>query len=220
MSAIDGKTLASCFDVASKAGQELEAMSDRLAELLKNAINSDRSQPFVSAHDGGYEEWPERSGGQGWVCTDSAFNLPLKPSGRGRRSVDRYVGFQISMTGDGIDIPGNSEPLLHLFCWDEPIDFDGNWYLGFHVDPESDDTQFEIRDERLMLWYPDEQESPGFWNYSLRLLGLRDEDALRKYCVEPVLKLLKGQAVTEALPNAFLESEVLVKLPNKTAFIA
>ena len=117
MSAIDGKTLASCFKVVSKAGQELEVMSERLADLLRDAIEGDRALPVTLSQGGSYEEWPSRDSDDGWVSTDIAFNLPLQLRGSGRRPVDRYVGFQISMMGDGTAIPGNDEPLLHMFSW-------------------------------------------------------------------------------------------------------
>lgn len=220
MNVIDGRTLASCFDVVSKVGRELEIMAGRLESLLKDGIGNDPAFPFVISTDHGHSEWPSRDTEDGWVYTDIAFNLPLKLRGSRRHRADRYIGFQVSMNGDGIAIPGNDEPLLHMFSWggETPIDFHEENYIGFPFEDVegSGEDPYEVQANRIMTWSLPGQASRIYsWNYSLRLLTLADESALKRYCVCPALKLLQGTSILDALPDSFLEQGMLVQLPDK-----
>ncbi len=214
MSEISGSTVSSAFSFAGKFGEEIDAMSSRLSELLREAIDKDRPGGLVSAPDtSGYDDWPSRDGTGGWISTDSAFNLPLKPKGKGRHSVDSYTGFQVSISGDGARIPGTEEePLIHMFCWDGSLNFD-DYYLGFPLgDP--DEYPFVVEDGKAVIWTYKE-ERPQTRNYSLRLLKLANEADLQKYCVAPTLALLNGKSVADALPDEFLRDRILVKLPER-----
>jgi hypothetical protein len=220
VNAIDGGTLSSCFAIVSKAGQELNVMMERLENLLKDGIERNKSFPYAICTTHAHSDWPSRDSEDEWVCTDAAFNLPLKLKGSRRRSPDRYVGFQISLLGKGIAIPGNREPLLHVYSWagDAPIDFEDDNYIGFPFEDveDGDDGRYQVKAERLMAWpMAGDPTSARSWNYSLRLLALRTEEDLHSYCVAPALKLLGKSAIDEALPDAFLNSGALVRLPDK-----
>ena len=147
-----------------------------------------------------------------WVYTDFVWSLPLKSVGRGKTKTKRYLGYQISMFGDGIAIPGNLEPLLHVFCWGDAVNFDnGEGYAGFPFE-----DPLEVVDGRLCVWdIPEVTDwSKHSWMYSLRLTALNSPDDLKKYVVEPVLALLKGIDPVTALPDDWLGG-VLVRYPAK-----
>ena len=126
------------------------------------------------------------------------------------------MGYQISLLGDGIKISDNAEPLLHVFCWKNPVKFDQDeWYAGFPFEETKDDP-FEVVDSRLCVWGGREATdwSTRSWMYSLRLTALNSPDDLKKYIVEPALALLKGMDVATALPDRWLEG-LLFRYPAK-----
>lgn len=207
MTMIDGKTVADCFALVARYGTELKAMNDALENLLSVQLTAEKT--FILVGDA---EWDDRYDDSDWVYTDVACSFPLKSRGKGKSKVEKYLGFQISMTGDGIHIPGNKEPLLHVFCWESPIKFDDEYYIGFPSDSDPKNPH-KCVDDRLMLW----GERSGNWNehewvYSLRLMSINSIDDLKKYVVTPALALLKGENICDVLPVEWLD-KTLIRYP-------
>lgn len=208
MSKIEGKAVVECFDFVARISTELENMKDALANLFSEQLSKKVALPCVLAGEVDTDDRIGNGYDRSWVYTDSAYSFPLKGKGKGKKSVGRYLGFQISMSGEGINIPGNNEPLLHVFCWSYPIKFE-DCYISF---PWGDDD-YKIIDDRLMLWAkPEADWNEREWNYSLRLLSINSIDDLKKYIVTPALALLKGEGTREALPDEWLNS-VLARYP-------
>jgi hypothetical protein len=204
MTIIDGKTVADCFAVVARYGTELNALCDALENLLSEQLTAAKTLPCVLI---GNAEGDDRYDDSEWVATDQACSLPLKSIGK--RKVGGYIGFQISMTGDGINISGNEEPLLHVFFWESPINFDDENYIGFPFE-SNPENPYKYVDDRLMLW----GERSGNWNehqwvYSLRLMSINTIDDLKKYVVTPTLALLKGKNVREVLPDEWLDKMLI-----------
>ena len=199
---IDGKALVQCFEVVAKCGCELVALSTLLKNMLiKNIGMTKNTFSFVPADK--FIEKYRCSAITDWVVTDNAFSLPLKNRDKRKKTVERYLGFQISMAGDGIALPGqDAEPLLHIFCWDAPVEFDEN-YIGF---PLESDEPFEVIDNRLLLWGTSDnrQWNNCTWTYSLKLVQLNTIDDLQKNVINPVLALLSGADVVQSLPDSLL----------------
>jgi len=205
---IDGKTVADCFALVARYGTELNALNDALENLLTENLTADKKLPCALAADA---ESDYRCSESDFVYTDMAYSLPLKS--KGKRKVEGYLGFQISMTGDGIGIPGNAEPLLHVFCWNVPVNFDETPYIGFPLDSDSE-YPFTIFDERLVLWgQQDGNWNDREWTYSLRLMHMNSIDDLKKYVVTPALGLLKGENVADVLLDEWL-GKTLIRYPE------
>lgn len=208
MTMIDGKAVGDCFAFVARCGLELNALRDALENLLTEQLTADKSTlPCVLV--GGAKRDERRDDGE-WVCTDFACSFPLKSQGKGRKSVELYLGFQVSMSGDGIEVSGNNEPLIHVFCWEVPVDFQ-DYYMGFPLDFED---PHKVVDERLLLW-GDQNASwnERQWTYSLRLMSINSIDDLNKYVVVPALELLKGKGICDVLPDEWL-GKVLVRYPE------
>ena len=156
----------------------------------------------------------DRTADSGWVVTDQASSLPLKSKGKGNKGVEGYLGFQISMTGDGIAIPGNKEPLLHVFYWEDPCDFKDEYYAFFPY-LHDDETPFEILHSRLMFWgdLANTAWNERGWTFSLRLTTLNSPEDLRKFVIAPAMALLRCEDVRKALPDSWLD-ETLVCYPT------
>ena len=120
--------------------------------------------------------------------------------------------------GDGIAIPGNSEPLLHLYSWVNACDFNEADYIGFPLEVDKDEP-FKIINDRLLVW--DSLELSEWnkcqWAYSLRLMSLNSPEDLKKHVIKPMLALLGGADVLSALPDSL---PALVKYPEKEHLIS
>jgi len=210
MNTIDGKTVSECFSLVSRFGKEIYALKDALENLLTEQITDCKTLPCVLA---GYAKNDDRLDENKWVYTDVVCSIPLKT--KGKRKVERYIGFQISMTGDGINLAGNKEPLLHVFCWACPVNFE-EFYIKYPIEEIEDDPEnrFKIIDERLVLWGgQDEEWSEREWVYSLRLISINSMDDLKKYVVIPVLGLLKNENVREVLSDEWFD-KALIRYPE------
>jgi len=210
MMTIDGKTLAQCFEMVAKSGSELEGLITALKNMLVEKLEKKGNEwPFVLAGD---FQSSDRLDDSDWVYTDVSYSLPLKSRGKGKKLAERYLGFQISMLGDGIAVNGqDAEPLLHVFCWDQAVDFGDEYYLGFPL--ERDET-FDVLEGRLLTWgtMDSRQWNSCAWTFSLKLLGLNNPDDLRKYVIDPAFALLAGEDVVKALPEG---SVPFVRYPSK-----
>lgn len=210
MTTIQGKTISECFELVSRVNVELEGLRDTLSNLLTLSLEADKAIPCRIASKEVASD--ERCDDSGWVYTDFAWNLPLKASGKGASKAQQYFGYQISMAGNGIAVPGYSEPLLHVFCWGAPIDFKQGAYVGFPLE----ETDCDIVEGRLLVWGGLEviDWNKRSWVYSLRLTMLNSSDDLKKYVVTPSLVLLKGADAVSALPDHLFDS-VLVRYPAR-----
>jgi len=196
---IDGKTLAQCFEMVAKSGSELEGLITALKNLLVEKLEKKGNEwPFVQAGDFQYSD---RLDDSGWVYTDVSYSLPLKSRGKGKKLAECYLGFQISMYGDGIAVPGqDAEPLLHVFCWGDPVNIADENYMGF---PLCKDETLNILEGRLLTWgaMNSQQWNSCSWTYSLKLLGLNNADDLKRYVIDPAFALLAGEEVGKSLPD-------------------
>jgi len=209
MTKIDGKTVAECWAMVDRFGNEIVALQDTLENLLTEKLKAEKS--FAQAGNAVSEI---RSADSQVINTDSAWSLPIRSKGKGKRNVEGYLGFQISMTGNGINIPGNEEPLLHVFCLDCPVVFEGDdeCYIFFPIDKNAEYPCTVISD-RLVSWGEPGGSAFGHqWVYSLRLMSINSIADLTEYVVTPAMGLLNGGDVSRFLPDGWLD-KVLVRLP-------
>lgn len=210
MMTIDGKTLAQCFEMVAKSGSELDGLITALKNMLVEKLEKTGNVwPFVLAGDFQYSD---RLDDSGWVYTDVTYSLPLKSKGKGKKLAESYLGFQISMHGDGIAVPGQDpEPLLHVFSWGDPMNIADENYMGF---PLCKDETLNVIEGRLLTWgtMDSQQWNSCSWTYSLKLFELNNADDLQKYIIDPAFALLTGEDVIKALPDG---SAPFVRYPSK-----
>jgi len=213
---VDGKTVTQCFELVSQVTKEVEGLCGILPEMITKALSREKKSlpcnlvDIDFTNDLGYED-------SGWVMTDTAYSFPLK--GRGKKKTQAYIGFQISLMGDGIAIPSNNEPLLHVFLWGDSCSFEEESYLNFPIADDENDPQLRVVNDRLLLWGDKELDwgTEGLewnqfqWSYSLRLMALNSPEDLKKHIIEPMLILLGGGDVMSALPDSL---PALVKYPD------
>ena len=199
---IDGIALTKCFEIVSRCVTEVEALSDMLnGMLLEELGRSDNKLPCIINGESKHSYF---TGDIGWVITDSAYSFPIKTKGKGKKKTAMYLGYQISLAGDGIALNnGNRQPLLHVCLWEVPLGFDDGNYVSFPMESASE-ASFEIIDGRLLTWgdvTPEINWHDRGWTFSVLLTVLNNREDLLKYVVTPALSLLRGSDAKEALPE-------------------
>lgn len=190
-----------------QAGREIDSLSELIQREIDNAMSSELGTLCKVV-----ESWiaKERYDDHGWVCTDYAFSLGLGQIKKGTPTTARWLGIQISLSGDGMssEVVKNEQPLVHICLWSAPIDFDEDYHMG----PEMESAEIQLVDEILMDWAPEEESwHDKEWTYSLFLTSLNTIDDIRKKIVQPVTELMKGASPEQA---GLTEIEGVVRYNN------
>lgn len=190
----DGKQLVQCMRAVSAFGQEINALCETLNDLLVQEI----ARADLPCRIAGRPECSNRMDDSEWIYTDVAYSLPLVGKRvRKDREAEMYLGYQVSFSDEGISLPGNEEPLLHVCLWTEAISFDDENSMGY---PLMEDDECRLEHNRLIAWgeLNGDWKMAG-WTFSLRLLSLNSSQDLLNRVVKPAIALLKGEPVTTAL---------------------
>jgi hypothetical protein len=171
-----GKNLGKCFKVVSQVYEEI----DTLIAALKNHLTENFADQWV---EGDWEEIPKKR--VGLFYTDYICSALLDDGSS--------LGFQISLTGTGVSLDGNEEPLLHVF----------KWYLDKEVKPNLEDYSMgypvslgaELWGDSLIVWPFEEYLG---WTFSLRLVALTNKESLEEHIIESIKKLLAKPALMQA----------------------
>lgn len=192
----EGKKLTQCLNVVSAYGKEVEALCETLNDLLTQEIGkSDLPCKLVGKMEQDY-----RTDEMGWIYTDITWSLPLAGQRTRNGKPEMFLSYQISLIGDGMSFPGNEDPLLHVCLWESDVDFnDEGYYMGYPLEQE---PPFCLKDNRLIVWGGQGNDwKSNSWTFSIRLLTLDSSQALLDRVIKPAIALLKGSAVTAALPE-------------------
>jgi hypothetical protein len=187
----EGKRFVQCLEAVVAYGKEINALARTLNELIVQEIEKSE---FSFTESGNWRE-KRRPDYSNWVSTDIAYSSPIARN----EEYQGYLGYQISLSGNGMSFPGNEEPLLHVCFWGEALNFRTDNYVGF---PLAEDATLKLVDKRLIVWgEAGNDRSKPAWTFSLRLLTLDSSDALLERIVKPALALLNGKPVTLALSD-------------------
>lgn len=179
----DGNKLAKCFEVASSAWHEIDALTKLLnnqieVTLTKCDIRFKKSKkPVYNSDDSNY------------MTADVAQSFGLFKH-RGKKP-SRYLSYQISVLGDGMAIA--EEPLAHFFCWNDSLDFES----GCYVEIPFEDEPTMVEGDRLVWWT---KEEPHQWMFSVRLTAINSEEAVKNIAIAMVA-LLKEKPIEDSLPS-------------------
>ncbi len=175
---------------------ECNHLSDYLKQELSTALEKIATTRRLKVAGKWTNSW--RQDDSGWLTTDSAWSLPLiRNPVRGRSKPDAYLFFQLSLTGDGIEVSGNQQPLLHVGCWYAPINFRDDSWAGFPVS-QPDDLELQLQQQYLHHWSDGQDHDE--WSYAVYLLALNTPEDVRRLIIEPLMALLQRQNPASALP--------------------
>ena len=179
----DGKKLARCFEVASATWREIDALTQVIKQMLEIQLNKNKFRHIRMKRTWCNDETD-------WIGASVAECFGLIPPKN--KTPKSYLGFQISVLGDGMEIAG--EPLVHFVHWrDIPLDLN-DAYVGFPLDQ---DCEHQVESERLIVWPGDGQSE---WLFSIRLTAINNEVDV-KMIVDAMMALLHGNPADQALPS-------------------
>lgn len=138
----------------------------------------------------------------GWSTASYAIGFPVAGRKQARSGPTAWINYQISVFGSGLpSLQGGGQesigPVVHVSFWNQETDF-GDPTMQVTFPPAWED--WDIQDDRLLYWESEKRGQLAQWTFSLRLLELNSEDALRICIIEPVGKLLGGARAADALP--------------------
>ncbi|ABD70761.1 hypothetical protein Rfer_3051 [Rhodoferax ferrireducens T118] len=194
----EGRQVVQCFRAVSAYGKEIEALCETLNARLTQEIDNLKDE--LPCKVAGQFMKSSREDEWDWIFTDVAYSLPLMDKAFRKKRAEMYLGYQISLTGDGMSFDGNEEPLLHVCFWDIEIGFgDEGVHMAYPVDQEH---QPRLKDNRLILWEGSGADWKKYqWTFSLRLLELKTSQDLHDRVIKPAIALLSGVDVRTALPD-------------------
>ena len=192
-----GKSIVESFDFVSRVWSECDSLANELKKNISILIAQDHEVKKLLSAKSGWRKNPSwQTDASGCVNTAVGYSLPVKV--KPKKSVSRYLCFQISLSGSSVAAIDNNEAMLHVIWWADPIDFkDGPW-MGFPFD--LDDELHVSIDEGVLFRWPSTDNEGDEWAYSLRLTSLNTIRDLKEKIVDPVKALLCGRPVREALP--------------------
>lgn len=190
-----GKSIVESFGFVSRVWSECENLANLLKQEVSSLINSDDEVSKLLRVDGSWiEEY--NSDASGCIYTSAGHSLPIIV--RPKKKVSRYLCLQISLSGDGLAAIDNSEPMIHVMWWAEPLHFEEGPWMGFPFDLD-DEFRVSIDDGVLFRW-PSTDVEGDEWAFSLRLTSINTPRDVEEKIVNPLRALLSGRAVKEALP--------------------
>ncbi len=211
----DGKIWTQCIRLASTAFNEVNALIESLDELLEEEF-SDTSEAHLPKL---VVDWEDGTGWDDseWIYVNYASYYPLKAKGPGNKRASSYLGYQISLDGEGMAASGNHEPLLHLFVMNEEPEVVDGLAITFDIGAEDNIEYVPHKDEYLMC--KGGEHSAAWtrqdWFFSLRLAGLESVDDLKQFAVKPVMDLLAGKSPETIWKDGFPPCLVCYRLNEK-----
>lgn len=211
MNAMSGSAVTQWIGFMERFYAEIEALNDQLSNSLAHAIADSGDKLGCVAHGKIESEFEMDESGNLYV--GYAYDQALKKSRRSKNP-ERWLGWQISLSGAGVAIPGSDapEPLMHVYCWNAGVDFD-EVYIGFPLD-SCGESRPKLHDDCLVIWGdPEGAWNEREWMYSLRLFSLKSPGDLDDLVVKPALGLLRGGGAAEHLGGVKF-SEALIRYPS------
>lgn len=213
MESMNGFNIMRAYKFVADCGNEVAALMKLLEDAVTEALAAQgNGLPCVPAAEPSSETILDEGGS---VYTGWLLSIPLKRKGKGSKRIEKHLSFQVSMLGDGCDIPGNNEPLLHVYCWESEPDLDEHC-MTFPLDA---DEEMHVIADRLIVWGEQEglQWDDQGWAYTLKLVQLNNPADLHDHVIRPMMKLLQGVSVMQALPDSL---PGLLHYPNVEALVA
>jgi len=186
-------------ELVEQIWMQVDEMAGALNAMTETAL---KNNEFANLRSAGVAKVQYEMSASGWSSTSYGISFPVMRKTRRKSVPAAWLNYQISVLGGGIpqDQDGTKSigPVVHVSFWHDRADFsDPGLYVEFP--PAWDDCGIE--DGRLLVWKGEETDEFPQWTFSIRLLHLNNEEALRKSIIDPVKALLAGAQAATALPT-------------------
>lgn len=195
------KIVRSC-ELVESVWAQVQELCNSLSAMTVTALDNGEFEGFRSA---GAWTWDWDQTPSGWGSTAYVMGFPVVEKRRRKTTVDGWINFQVSVFGSGIPpLKGIATeslgPVIHVSFWQIQTNFrDPGTFIEF---PGTLDDYLQVKDKRLLFWDVDGDGAFPQWTFTIRLLDLDSEDALRKSIIDPIKVLLKTMEPVGALPDA------------------
>jgi hypothetical protein len=195
-----GTRIVRSCELVENLWMQIDALGNSLIAMTESAL---KNNEFPSLQSAGPSTWASQISASRWNSTAYAISIPVRDKKRRKLEPTAWVNYQISVFGGGIPPSRSGDqdsigPVVHVSFWHWKTDFkDPGMYVEF---PPVWADDGEIRDERLLFWESGKDDQFSEWTFSIRLLDLNNEDALRTSIIEPIMGLLAKKETTAALP--------------------
>ena len=194
-----GMSIVHSGELVEQIWMQVVEMSDARSAMTETAL---KNNEFANLRSAGIAKVKYETSDSGRVDMSYSISFPVMRKTRRKSVPSAWLNYQVSVFGGGIpqDQDGTKSvgPVVHVSFWHDSTDFT---YKGLYVEfpPAWDDCGIE--DGRLLVWKGKETDEFPQWTFSIRLLDLNNEDALRKSIIEPVKALLARAQAATALPT-------------------
>ena len=201
MTHIDGKNISDCFAFISDFAGETEALNQTLVNLFNEGLSDPKyGLKCEKVSNRWSNSWREDK--HKWITTDFSNSTRLISSDKRKKNKELFMGFQVSIVGDGTIPDSNFGPLLHVFLFEDKVDFKEGIYMGWPLKLEDNP---HVINKVLTVWDRDGTKDGDWdsweWVFSLKLVALKSMEDLQKQVVGPALALLARKDVKDALPE-------------------
>lgn len=184
---ITGKRLLAAAETVYKAGHQI----DKMMEFLE-----DETCLFIDKEENLFTNIEKTKGellnANDWISCCYILNIPISTSPRKNTKPSSWLGYMITIYDErDSEIFKNWEPSLYVMYG--PGISDEEWEAGSFAD-EIIKNEWKLRkDGRLWISASDEKDTNHFdcWFFALPVTELNNEESLRKFVIEPAIKLIK-----------------------------
>lgn len=195
------KIVLSC-DLIDSVWTQVDDLANSLIKLTEMATQNNDFGDLKSAGKL-YKSYQHSK--SGWLTSAYQLSFPLMEKKRRKSVATAWVNYQISICGSGIAPYADQEksrknagPMLHVSFWLTQLDFtEAGMFVEFPARWEEQATD----SQRLIYWDVDRPTERKQWTFSVRLLEMQNEEVLRRSVIEPISRLLRGEATSIALPE-------------------
>jgi hypothetical protein len=197
-----GTRIVRSCELVENIWMQINEFGNSLIAMIGTALENGEFENYRSAGQWN-QTWDETE--SRWCSTAYAMSFPVMEKRRRKLAVDAWINFQVSVFGSGIpplEDGGQASigPVVHVSFWHARTDFEEP---GLSIVFSGDQDEYlELRDNRLLFWKSQRNGEQPQWTFSIRLLDLHDEDALRTSLIEPIRALLTGARAEVALPES------------------
>jgi hypothetical protein len=202
--AMNGENLFNAASVMYKAGEEIEAMLEKMFALLEKKLESIDEIRNIEAMDDDADDSSE------WVYRDLIRNYSIFKKGAKRDKPSAYMAIQIKLCDPKEAEIVGPQPLLYVL-----FSSDGKWKLDDFLLNSAVSEGFELEDECLWQGYDEDEDRSlqRFWTdaecvFVTPLTAINTPEDVRSLVVDPIYYLMTTGLNSKKIDQRILRFKV------------
>jgi len=202
---MDGIKLFTAARIIAKSGEQIKALMEILQEKMINALNDEKQKIRAQYFHGDEEDSVD-----GWMIKSYLEDIAMY-KGKSQKPYS-HIAFKITLYDENEAQIKGWEPSLYVMygSGEDEFDLDGLWLSKVL------EEKWKLDGERLWRWL---NEDDSGWGFVLPLVKLNCEEDLTLQIVEPVKKLITGNASFDAFPSDSVAFRFVVGNDDKLSIL-